>query len=106
MESTIAARKGRAASVATTQELVGKLRFARSSGMGRFGQAALTPRYRVLAWGGGRNSKRVVRSLQWWEMALPHLAPRVIRCVDLDISTRIFRSVAGNGAVAGIAFPD
>ena len=65
------------ASLATLRKLAGKLRFAQTAVVGRFGRAAPKLLFDLIAKGGGDLSRTMRSFLRWSEEARPNIAPRL-----------------------------
>lgn len=88
------------APLAHLRKSAGKLRFTQTAVMGRFGQAASSPIYELIADGGGRLSRELEDCLRWWELVLPTVTPSE----DLLEPVRIYSDAAGSGKMASRVF--
>ena len=66
-------------SLAEMQKAAGKLRFAQTMAMGRFGKAAMRPLYELIAQGGGPLTPAFLGCLRRRGQTLPNIAPRAIK---------------------------
>ena len=92
------------------QKLAGKLCFAQTMVMGRFGKAALRPIYEMISRGGGSSTIAFRICLEWRKCVLPKIAPRIIKAPpegEAERPVRVYSDATGDGSLASLVFwPD
>ena len=89
-------------------KLGGKLRFAQTAVMHRFGKASLKPTNSLMAAGRGQFSTEAKRSLRWRGEEFPTISLGLIidsKVADAPNHVRVYSDATGAGGLASLAFP-
>ena len=85
------------AAIPNVRKLEVKLRLSASSVVGRFGCVFFKKLRQFLAEKSGRLPRRVVVTSGRRAAALPHLAPRIVKSIEIAIRGRIYSDATGSG---------